>query len=70
MTGRPVAGAEEGRPVRASDEGVLVWNGMVVHVHRLPCPDASAQATTRPAEASEPIRARPAAASLERRPAR
>ncbi len=64
MTGR-VPGADSEQEA-ADDEldsaaGVLVWNGMVASIHRLPCSDASAKTPTRPAEATEPVSTRPSA---------
>ena len=42
-----------------SADDVLVWNGMVASIHRIPCDDAPATTPTRPAEATEPIRNAP-----------
>ena len=44
-----------------SAAGVLVWNGVVASIHRLPCDDAPATTPTRPAEAPEPVATRPPA---------
>ena len=74
MTGELIVGtAEEEQPARGGDEGsadaVLVWNGLVASIHRVPCSDAPAATPTSSAEATKPVRARAPAASHKRGPA-
>ena len=65
MNGGRIAGAPNEKSVDAGEEDsaeeVLVWNGMVESIHRIPCDDAPASTSTRPAEATQPIPTRPPA---------
>ena len=65
MTGERIADNPDEESVREgegdSGEAVLVWNGMVDTIHRIPCDDAPATTSTRPAEAPEPVTTRPPA---------
>ena len=65
MTGERIADTPDEESVCEgegdSGEAVLVWNGMVASIHRIPLPDAPATTPTRPAEAAEPVRPRPTA---------
>jgi hypothetical protein len=67
VTGEGSGDSPEHQPVREGDddsgEAMLVWNGMVARIHRLPCSDAPAQTPTRAAEAAQQVRARAPAAS-------
>ena len=74
MTSERIAGtAEEEQPTREGDDGsgeaVLVWNGRVATIHRVPCSDAAAATPTSAAEATKPVRTRAPAASHKRGPA-